>query len=157
MTARRISAAVGLAIAAALVALTAGRLTSSTAATNGPALRITPKTAPAPVHTVGETFIQKSFTLSYTGGTIKIAGGPAGTAQIDVDDVLAVTVKHADGTMATWSNDFSQGCIGLSYDVAINPVDISSLFKVGVNTITFSFKDACGGSDSTWATWLTLP
>jgi hypothetical protein len=48
-------------------------------------------------------------------------------------------------------------CIRFSGDVPTNSVDISSLFRVGVNTITFLFKDASGGSDATWAMWLTLP
>jgi hypothetical protein len=134
-----------------------GRLSTSTAATTGPAIRVTQKTSPKPVGAVGETFLTKTFTLSYTRGMVKIAGGPSGTAQIEVDDALVVKVKHADGTTSSYSHDYSQGCIGLSGDVPTNPVDISSLFRVGVDTITFSFKDACGGSDATWALWLTLP
>lgn len=155
ITGRRAGACV--AIGGMIGAVAVGNLSSSTAATTGPALRVTPLTQPKPVTKVGGTFLTKKFVLSYTGGTLTVAGDATGTAQIDVDDVLVVTVKHADGTTSKWSNDSSQGCIGLSYDVAIDPVDISSLFKLGVNTITFSFKDACGGSESTWATWLTLP
>jgi|1186.fasta_scaffold05496_3 hypothetical protein len=149
-----------LAVAALLVTLAAlivGRLSTSTAATTGPAVRVTPKTSPKPVGAVGETFLTKTFTLSHTGGTVKIAGNPGGTAQVEVDDALVFKVKHADGTTSSYSHDYSQGCIGLSGDVPTNPVDISSLFRVGVNRITFSFKDACGGSDATWAMWLTLP
>ena len=57
-----------------------------------------------------------------------------------VDDALVIKVKHADGTTSSYSHDYSQGCIGLSGEVPTNPVDMSSLFQVGVNTITFSFQ-----------------
>lgn len=90
---RRSFVLVVAALLVTLAALMVGRLATSTAATTGPAIRVTPKTSPKPVGAVGETFLTKIFTLSYTGGTVKIAGGPSGSAQVEVDDALVIQVK----------------------------------------------------------------
>ena len=94
-----------MALVATLAVLAVWNLSVSTAATTGPAVRITGLTQPKPVTNVGETFLTKKIVLSYTGGTVTVAGNPAGTAQIDVDDGFVVTVKRPDGTSATFSHD----------------------------------------------------
>ena len=120
-------------------------------------MRVATRQAPGdPVGTTGETFLNPSFTINYTGGTVKVAGNPIGTAQIDVDDALRITIKHQDGSTASYYRDFSSNCTGTS-DVPINPVSLSSKLKTGVNTITFAFMDKCGGVEGRWETWLTLP
>jgi hypothetical protein len=101
-------------------------------------------------------FLRQSFTINYTGGIVEVAGNPAGTAQIDTDDVMRIAVSHSDGTRASYSHDFSSNCTGTT-DVPINPVDLTSRLKPGVNTIAFTFADKCGGDYGQWETWLTLP
>ena len=83
-------------------------------------------------------------------------GDPTGVAQIDVDDVLVDTIKHHDGTTASYAHDYSGNCMNSS-DVPTNPLDIPALLKTGVNTVTFAFMDKCGGVEGRWETWLTLP
>ena len=135
-----ILSATGVLVVAALT----GGIASSSGATPGSAVRVATRSTGDPVGTTGETFLNPSFTINYTGGTVKVAGNPIGTAQIDVDDALRITIKHQDGSTASYYRDFSSNCTGTS-DVPINPVSLSS------------FMDKCGGVEGRWETWLTLP
>ena len=147
-----IVAVTGVLVVAALI----GGIASSSGATPGSAVRVATRSTGDPVGTTGETFLKPVFTINYTGGTVLVAGNPAGTAQIDVDDALRITIKHQDGTTASYYHDFSANCTNSS-DVPINPVILSSRLKLGVNTITFAFMDKCGGVEGRWETWLTMP
>ncbi len=145
-------AATGILVVTALI----GGIATSSGATPGSAVRVATRSTGNPVGTTGETFLKQTFTINYTGGTVKVAGNPLGTAQIDVDDALRITIKHQDGTTASFYHDFSANCTGSS-DVPINPVSLSSRLKTGVNTITLAFMDKCGSVEGVWETWLTLP
>jgi hypothetical protein len=59
-----------------------------------------------------------------------------------VDDVLDVTVTHADGTSVARVYDFSHGCSG-SIE-RIPEYDLSSLLEPGSNSVRIVFRDSCG-------------
>jgi hypothetical protein len=86
-----------------------GSITAS-GATPGSAVRVAVRSTGNPVGTTGETFLRKSFVINYTGGTVTVAGDPTGVGQIDVDDALRMTIKHADGTSSSYYHDFSANC-----------------------------------------------
>jgi hypothetical protein len=145
-----------LALVVSAIAAT-GLITSSASsgATPGSAVRVTLRDV-GNVTNTGEVFLRKSFTINYTGGTVTVAGDPSGTTQINVDDQLRIVIIHQDGTRSVYSHDFSSNCIGVP-DTAIDPVDLTSRLKSGVNTIKFAYQDKCGGLWGTEETWLTLP
>jgi hypothetical protein len=93
------------ALALAVAAMLGVGIATSSGATPGSAVRVAVRSTGNPVGTPGETFLSQSFTINYTGGTVKVAGNPGGTAQIDVDDALKITIQHQDGTTATYYHD----------------------------------------------------
>jgi hypothetical protein len=148
-----------LAIVVSSIAVTAliGSSASS-GATPGSAVRVTVRDVENPVGTPGEVFLRRSFTINYTGGSVTLAGDPTGVGQFAVDDAIRITVIRPDKTKSTYYHDFSDypTCGGRPI-VWIDPVDLSSRLKPGVNTIKLAFKDTCGGLEGTEETWLTLP
>jgi hypothetical protein len=111
-----------------------------------------------PVGTTGEVFLRRQFTINYTGGTVTVAGDPTGVDQFAVDDALRITVIRPDKTRASYYHDFSDFplCAGTPIQ-PIDPIDLTSQLKPGVNTIKFAFQDTCGSVEGTEEIWLTLP
>jgi len=130
-------------------------VSSSGAATLRPAVRLAPQVKDTGTGGTGQVFLTTSLKVFYAGGTVKLAGSGDGTATIVTDDVASLTVKHADGTTSSWTHDFSNGCSGT--DTPIAPVDISSLLKTGLNTLSFQESDLCGGGFGGSAYWVSLP
>jgi hypothetical protein len=130
-------------------------VSSSGAATGGPAVRLARVVKDTNTGGNGQTFLTSSLGIYYTGGTVKLQSSGASGGRINTDDFASLTIKHLDGTTSTWSHDFSNGCSG--QDTPIAPVDISSLLNLGPNTLTFQESDVCGGGFGGTAYWVKFP
>lgn len=110
-----------------------------------------------PVITKGEVYFKATnYRVQYAGQQLLLAGDSSGSADINVDDVLALTVRHPNGTTATYKHDFSNNCSGT--DTAIPPVNVSSLFSAGANQVTATLSDKCGGGEGPLTgLWLDFP
>ncbi len=96
----------------------------------------------------GETFYKATaYNVSFNAGeTMTWSGNADGTGTTFVDDVAIIQVKHQDGSKSKLTIDYTTGC---TVGAAVAPRDISSLFKPGLNAVTVTFKDKCGGE--VWA------
>ena len=87
-----------------------------------------------------------------------MAAQPDGTGNISVDDALEIIVTHEDGTIATLSYVFA-----IRYPpwmISSPPMDITHLFKEGLNSFYIRLYDIYGGmagSSSLWITSVSLP
>jgi hypothetical protein len=110
-----------------------------------------------PVITKGEIYFKATnYRVQYADQQLLLAGDATGAAHINVDDVLALTVRHPDGTTASYRHDFSNGCSGIN--TAIPPVNVSSLFQTGVNQVTATLSDKCGGGEGpVTGLWIVYP
>lgn len=110
-----------------------------------------------PVIAKGEVYFKATnYRVQYAGQQLLLAGDPSGSADINVDDVLALTVRHSNGTTATYKHDFSNNCSGT--DTAIPPVNVSSLFSTGANQVTATLSDKCGGGEGPiTGLWIVFP
>jgi hypothetical protein len=105
------------------------------------------------VDTVGETFFTATVSrMTYSSGPVFLAGSKDGTASTLVDDALKIKVVHQDGTTSSYSHDYSGGC---GPDTPLAPTNLASKFKPGVNKVTVTLTDVCGGGVSSSALWLT--
>jgi hypothetical protein len=142
-----------LAVLAISLLAVSGFVSSSGAATAGPAVRLAPQVRETPGGT-GPVFLTTSLTIYYTGGTVRLASHGNG-GKIVTDDLASLTVTHEDGSTSTWSHDFSNSCSG--QDTPIPQVDISALLEAGRNTLSFQESDVCGGSFGGSPYWVRLP
>jgi hypothetical protein len=97
--------------------------------------------------TPGETFYKATaYNVAFNAGeTMTWSGNADGTGTTVADDMAVIQVKHADGSKSKLTIDYSHGCTGIAAEA---PRDISSLFRPGLNNVTVSFKDRCGGDVS---------
>jgi hypothetical protein len=146
-TRRRMTAATILGAAALSIAA------SSAFATGHPATGFGPVAQRTVVNT-GETFYKATASnIAFnTGETMTWSGNADGTGTILVDDVVQIQVKHQDGTKGKLTIDYSHGCTGL---FAAPPRDISALFAPGLNTVTVTYKDKCGGGESATSAFIS--
>lgn len=162
---RRVRLAAGGALTAALIAagswLVAGQALASSGCTPGAAgcssFNFTVGHWGQPVIKTGEIYFKAiNYRVRYAGQQLLLAGDSSGLAQINVDDALALSVRHRDGTTATYLHDFSNGCSGT--DTAIPAVNVSSLFATGVNQVTITLSDKCGGGEGpVTGLWIVFP
>jgi hypothetical protein len=131
-------------VAVAACALAAVLLMRSSAHAAGPAIGLSAGTPERNVVAQGETFFKgTAFHISLaTGQTMSLASTTDGTGQLLVDDQVLIKVKHADGTKSTFKHDFSGRCGALT---PIDPVDVTSLFRTGLNDVTITLGDLWGG------------
>ncbi|MCL5959431.1 MAG: DUF11 domain-containing protein, partial [Chloroflexi bacterium] len=80
------------------------------------------------------------------------SGDPAPTGSFSVDDAMVLTVTRPDGSVVTWSRVFEVGCYAV---YPSGPVDITSLFRAGVNTVSIRLYDVCGWWEGNWPIFLT--
>ncbi|KJS02307.1 MAG: hypothetical protein VR68_03225 [Peptococcaceae bacterium BRH_c4a] len=106
----------------------------------------------------GATYFTKKTNVYYHGGTVLLAAQSDGSGNISVDDALEITVTHEDGTTATLSYVFA-----IRYPpwmITSPPIDITHLFKEGLNSFHIRLYDIYGGmagSTSLWITSVSLP
>lgn len=119
---------------------------SSALGTGHPAVGAGP-VAPRGVVATGETFYKAiAYNVAFnTGETMTLSGSADGTGTTLVDDLLQIQVKHQDGSKLKVTVDYSHGCSALT---AAAPRDITSMFKPGLNIVTLTLKDKCGGAVS---------
>jgi hypothetical protein len=136
-------------VGVAAVAVVAGTalVASSAFATGHPATGFGP-VGPRAVVKKGETFYKATvYNVSFNAGeTMTWSGNADGTGTTFVDDVAVIQVKHQDGSKSKLTIDYTSGC---TVGAAIPPKDITSLFRPGLNAVTVTFKDKCGGE--VWA------
>jgi hypothetical protein len=131
-------------VAIGTCALAALLLVRSSAHAAGPAIGLSAGTPERNVVAQGETFFKATaFHVSFaTGQTMSLASTTDGTGQLLVDDQVVIKVKHADGSKSSFKHDFSGGCGALT---PLDPVDVTSLFRDGLNDVTITLSDLCGG------------
>ena len=100
----------------------------------------------------GEIFFDKTFDITFTGGSLLLSDEPDGTGDVFVDDEIIMTVTHPDLTTATLDHDYSTGCAGRITHT--DPQDVTALFQPGVNHVRVQFKNTCGGNASAGSYWL---
>jgi hypothetical protein len=107
-----------------------------------------------PVVSPRETFFKStSYNVQTNGAAVTLSQFSNGTGQFFVDAVMKIVVKHADGTKSTFQHDFSGGCAVPSGP--IGPVNLTSLFRPGRNTVTLTLNDNCGGEEAATSLYLT--
>lgn len=109
---------------------------------------------PQTIHVIGEVFFEANLAhFDHTGvGTIVLAGNQDGTGSTLVDDKILIKVRHPNGTVSTFSHDYSAGCTG---SFGMLPVDITSMFQVGSNRVAVVLRDGCGGEEASNPIWIT--
>jgi hypothetical protein len=106
-----------------------------------------------PVTSRGQTFYSADFYIDRTGNNITVAGSADGTSNFYVDDLLAVTVTHPDGTVLSTTIDDSNGCTADTI-LTTPPTNIARFLQFGVNKVHVTFRDACGGNYGNSDIWI---
>lgn len=134
-------ATVLLSAGAGLVALPGAAQAASTS------YRIAAARDSVPVGSDGETFLSADFYVQKPAGAeIRIAGSANGRSEFWVDDLLQMTVFHADGTISRYTADDSAGCTA-DRVLTTPPTSLSPYFMAGTNHVLVTFGDSCGGND----------
>lgn len=85
------------------------------------------------------TFYRKTVTVDYHGDRVLLSSNRQGDGLLRTDDLVVITVTHADGSSKAFSHDFrspDRYRIGES-----QAADISHLFARGKNAVTIELKD----------------
>ncbi len=90
----------------------------------------------------GSVFFTKQITINFQGGKILLARNPDGTGATKVDDVIGMRVVRENGTLGLFTHRYaSTTCSSLG---TLGPSWINQ-FLPGINTVTVTLNDACGG------------
>ena len=117
-------------------------------------IRITPEIAFGPVQIQGEVFFTETVTVMYQGDSARLSLNGDGHGAILVDDVIDLDITRPNGTVIHEEIDFSDDC---SHPIApLDPIEIGHWLGIGENTITFTFRDLCGGGSGNTELWLVL-
>jgi hypothetical protein len=73
---------------------------------------------------------------------------PNGTADFWVDDLLQMTVYHADGTISSYTADDSAACTADTV-LATSPTSLNPYSLAGTNHVLVTFSDRCGATTAT--------
>jgi hypothetical protein len=143
------AAAIGL----ATVGIVASGFFASATASGGPVVGLSSGNDERPVTVAGETFFTaNAFNVNYAGGTVLLSSTHDGTGSILADDYLAIKVTHADSTVSNYIHDFSSKCH--TADTPIAAPDLEGYFKAGLNKVSLTVKDKCGGGEGNSALYL---
>jgi hypothetical protein len=108
------------------------------------------------VTTRKEVFFDKTIrNVPYGGFRVFLAGSSDGMSTHVVDDVLEITVRHPDGTPASRTVDYSSSCTAKS-PTGASPIDLSTYFAEGVNTVQVILRDNCGTAEGSSDLWLVF-
>jgi hypothetical protein len=100
------------------------------------------------IPTPGKIFYKAQFYITYSGnGSVILSGNSDGTGDTVADDVVIIKVKNK-----TFTYDYSNNCSGIT---TLPPQDITNLFTTGLNKVTVTLKDKCGGDVSSESMWIT--
>jgi surface antigen len=92
---------------------------------------------------MGDRFFNKTYKI-VAGKSLKLSSSRDGTAKVQVDDVMAVTVTGVEHHK-TLRHDFTVG--GCAYLKPAGPFNLQPLLTKGVNTIRIQLSDKCGFSE----------
>src|SRR5690349_6433900 len=110
-------------------------------------VQITPEVVSRPITTAREVFLDNTFTFTTLSGPVLIAGNSDGAGQFGVDDEISLTVTTPNGSISTFTRNFE-------FQPPADPVDVSSYFAPGVNTVHVTLRDTFGGSLGSTPVWL---
>lgn len=99
----------------------------------------------------GEIFYTTNFDYNYHGGTVILSQYQDGTGSTCVDDSITIKVTHPDGSDSYWGHIYSPG---YTFPQPLPPVDVSSIFVSGVNSVYVELKDRWGSLISSTSLWL---
>ena len=102
----------------------------------------------------GSVFFSRTLTVDFRGTSATLSLSDDGTGNIMVDDVAVLDIRHPDGSSHQHLVDFTDGCAH-----AVNmlpPQQIASWLDLGTNSITFTFRDQCGGNGGSTRIYLTV-
>ncbi|MDX2248006.1 MAG: TcdA/TcdB pore-forming domain-containing protein [Bacteroidia bacterium] len=85
------------------------------------------------------TFYSNEVSFNYRGGKVMLSSTLDGKGQIYVDDMISLTITRPDGSRVSYSFDYSHGNCGRI--IPEPPVDISTKFQVGINTVKIQLID----------------
>jgi hypothetical protein len=94
----------------------------------------------------GKYYSGPPISINYKGGKVTLSGNPTPDGKFTVDDRLSILITHPDGSTQTWDHTFNDDCVS---NHALPSQEVTGLFKEGVNIITVSLYDACGGAAGT--------
>lgn len=93
----------------------------------------------------GQTFFTREIQFAYSGGQVVLSGPPP-DGMFSVDDGMTMKVTRPDGSTATWTRTFNVECEEIT---PISEEDVTNLFQAGVNVVSVSLYDVCGGGMGT--------
>jgi hypothetical protein len=85
--------------------------------------------------------LNTTFEVDYLDGTVVLAAYADGTGQMYIDDFIYIDITHPDGTVTHYQRS-----------AGFSPVDLTSYFKVGTNTVHIRLVDTVnlGRASSFW-------
>lgn len=144
---RPLAAALVLVAAVVLSVTGAGSATArETAATPSPAVQITPGVAQRAIVSPREVFLDTTIDFTTLSGPVLLAGDLDGTGKFGVDDEISLTVTTPNGSVSTFTKNFE-------FQPPTDPIDISSYFAAGSNSVHVVLRDTFGvflGSTPIW-------
>ncbi len=90
------------------------------------------------------------FTYNGNGGKVWLSGKSDGNGEIYTDDKIDIVITHADTTTSTFTKNYGNGQ-GI---VPTAAQDITSYFRVGVNTVKVTMTDLAGPYCNSSEYWL---
>jgi len=93
----------------------------------------------APAPQARGTFYREAVTVDYRGGRVLLSSNQQGDGTLRTDDLVVITVTHADGSSKAFSHDFRTA--DRCYVGESQAVDVSHLFARGRNAVTIELKD----------------
>jgi hypothetical protein len=107
-----------------------------------------------PVTATSETFFSQKMSIDYGSGSVILNGAPAGDTPtpFTVDDKITVSVVRPDGTSASLSHDFSNGCAGTGL-TSLPSLEFSQLLQQGINDVVVQLSDVCGDAEGNTDIW----
>jgi len=101
----------------------------------------------------GTTFFTREVEFTFQHDRVTISGDPPPSSAFGVDDGIQMRVMHPDGSVVTWRRDFNHECAA---NVPLPAEDVTGLFQPGLNRVSLTLYDTCGGLKGTTSPiWLT--
>jgi hypothetical protein len=109
-------------------------------------IEVSPYIASSAVEYPGATFFTREVEFTFNGGQVIVSGDPPPGGAFSVDDGMQMSVTHPDGSVVTWRRDFNRGCVS---NIPALAEDVTNLFQPGLNRVTVTLYDTCGGLKGT--------
>jgi RHS repeat-associated protein len=86
----------------------------------------------------GEIFLINTVVIPYHGGQVFLAANSDGSGSTRVDDKITLTITQSNGTAVTYSHTYCSEGVGCFF---MSPLDLSSYFALGTNTVYVELAD----------------